>query len=197
MKTIILASSSKYRKQLLEQIGLTPNCINPKCDESDISESLHSPLDVALKRAELKAQSVAQNHPEKIVIGSDQLANHDGRILGKPHTLDNAFKQLKSLSGKTHELITSLVVIQDGKSISKTNVTKLRMKALTDQQIQNYIQKDQPIDCAGSYKIEKHGLWLFEEIDTSDQTAIQGISLIDLIHVLAKFDFDLLSNKTT
>ena len=113
---IILASTSKYRKRLIESIGLSPTCISPDCDESTIDESLYSPLEVAEKRAELKAQSIpVDKYPDSVILGSDQLVNLDGEVLGKPGSLEKACQQLQKMRGKTHELITSVCFVQKEK----------------------------------------------------------------------------------
>lgn len=183
---VVLASTSPYRKKLLEDIGLHPVCLTPKADEATVSEENHSPREVAEERAFLKVRSISAQHPNDIVIGGDQLAHLEGKILGKPKTRENAFAQLKSMSGKTHQLITSLVVAYRGREYLHTDITSLRMRELSDENLKAYIALDDPLDCAGSYKIEKHGLWLFSRIESDDHTAIQGIPLLALVDQLSR-----------
>ena len=123
-----------------------------------------------------------------MIIGSDQLVSFENNILGKPHTKEKAFDQLKSMSGKTHSLLTSVTLINEDKEISFLNETKLTMKSLSDRFIQEYIEKDRPLDCAGSYKIERAGISLFDSIECDDFTAITGLPLIELSKYLQEND---------
>jgi septum formation protein len=182
MNEIVLASASKYRKELLSRLGLAFVSQAPALDEEKHKDPALAPRALAEKLAFLKAQSLA--HPQKTVIGGDQLVAFEGRILGKPHSAEKARAQLQALQGKTHELITAVCVVAGEQVLPFTNVTRLTMKMLSPEQITRYVELDQPLDCAGSYKIELHGISLFEKIESDDFTAIQGLPLIQLSQVL-------------
>lgn len=180
MKKIILASASKYRKELLERLGIDFQCIPADIDEDSFKSKISDPAELAKVLAYEKAKVVFEKHPDAIVIGSDQLGYIDNQILGKTGSFDGSVKQLKLLSGKEHKLLTAYCVISNIKNVLKLNVTKLKMKNLNDLQIKNYLRKDNPFDCAGSYKLELNGISLFENIETVDHTAIIGLPLIEL-----------------
>ena len=184
MKNIILASSSPYRKALLERLGITFECISPDVDEDRYKNEISDPIKLAQVLGQVKAQVIAEKYPDSIVIGSDQLGHLEGNILSKPHNHENAFKQLKTMQGKEHQLITSVTISHLGNSTTFTNITKLKMKELSDEQINFYLRKDKPFDCAGSYKLELCGIALFESIQTDDQTAIIGLPLLETARTL-------------
>ena len=175
-KKLILGSTSKYRKELLERLAIPFDIEAPKIDEDSEKDLALSPLQLAEKLAFLKAQSL--KGPNKVIIGGDQLVSFEGEILGKAGTVENAFQQIKKMQGKTHQLITTICVFDGDEFEMHTNITELEMHALTDESIKKYIALDNPIDCAGSYKIEKHGIKLFRKIKSEDFTAIQGLPLM-------------------
>jgi septum formation protein len=191
MKKVILASSSPYRKALLKRVLNDFECLSPKLDEDIIKSELNSPLEIANKLAELKALEIYKAHPDKIVIGSDQVCELEGQIFSKPGTIDIAFRQLTKMQGKTHRLITSVCVIWHNEKYKFHNITKLQMLSLSEKQINNYLRNDNPIDCAGSYKLELKGISLFEGIETTDQTAIMGLPLIELSKTLRKLGIEI------
>lgn len=184
MKTLILASTSPYRKSLLERLSIPFQTMAPLIDEDKEKDPALPPKDLAEKLAYLKAQSLAQKG--RIVIGGDQLVHFKGQIIGKSHTPENAFAQLKSMQGQSQELITSICVFNDDLPQIYTEIIHLQMLPLTDEQIKKYIALDQPFDCAGSCKIEKHGIALFEKIECIDFTTIQGLPLMALHRILKK-----------
>lgn len=177
---LILASTSPYRKELLEKLKIPFQCMPSQVDEDLEKEKTLEPVGLSQKLAFQKANSVFQKNPDATVIGSDQVAFVDQTIFDKPTNFDNAFKQLSFLSDKTHYLVSAVCIIKNQKVIEFQNQTALKMKALTDQQIRSYLHKDQPFDCAGSYKIESLGISLFEKIECSDFTSIIGLPLIEL-----------------
>ena len=189
MKEIILASTSKYRKDLLERLAIKFSCIAPGVNEDIYKNQIKDPLKLAEKLGLEKAKAVSLEHPKCLIIGSDQVAEIEGEILGKPKTMENAFKQIKLLQGKEHRLITSFSVFNEGKFHTETNITILKMRALSDSQVKNYLRMDIPFDCAGSYKLELHGISLFEQIQTEDHTAIIGLPLIQLANLMNKIGF--------
>lgn len=182
MKKLVLASTSKYRQALLQQLGLPFEAHKPLIDEDAEKDPTLSPQKLAEKLALLKAQSLAR--PGSVVLGGDQLVAHRGKILGKPHTRERAIEQLLEMQGSPHELITALCVFDEDRAIPYTDITRLHMKPLTRSQIERYVDLDQPLDCAGAYKIEKHGMMLFEKIESEDFSAIQGLPLLALSRIL-------------
>lgn len=191
---LILASTSPYRRTLLARLGLEFEALKPALDEEKEKRPEWTPIETATKLAEMKARSVAK--AGTVVIGGDQLVNLDGRILGKPGTRDKAIAQLESMSGRAHELITAVCVIgADGRAHALTDITKITMKKLTRAQIENLVDLDEPFDCAGSYKIEKHGIALVEKLESADFTAIEGLPLIELSKTLAAEGVPVLAKK--
>lgn len=193
-KKLILASTSPYRKALLEKLGLVFESMAPLIDEekekSLISLPPLSPIQLAEKLAMLKAQSLASE--DRVTIGGDQLVSFNGSIIGKPITFSKAVDTLMRLQGKQHELITSICICNGlNPPVLFTNRTYLQMRPLDQTQVERYIKLDQPFDCAGSYKIEKAGISLFHHIDTNDFTAIQGIPLMKLTELLHNCGYDI------
>jgi septum formation protein len=184
MKEIILASKSPYRKELLERLGIEFTCVNSSYDESILKKTIINPEDLTQKLATGKAKKVQENHKSSIIIGSDQVCYHDSMILGKTGSIEKSFHQLKSMQGSEHLLVTSYCILFEDKEIIRTVTTKLEMRSLTDLQINNYLRQDNPIDCAGSYKLELNGISLMKNIQTTDYTAIIGLPLIHLANDL-------------
>ncbi|MCF8060560.1 MAG: Maf family protein [Bacteriovoracaceae bacterium] len=184
MKKLILASTSPYRFELLKKLALNFECAPSHVDEDHYKDQITDPLELTKRLAFEKAKSVAEKFPDAIVIGGDQVSLFEGEILGKPHTPEGAFKQLSMLQGNTHQLFTATSVLGPALREDWVEVITLKMKPLTSEEIKRYIEKDRPLDCAGSYKIEQLGISLFEEIDCFDQNAIVGLPLIKLSEVL-------------
>jgi len=189
MKKLVLASTSKYRQELLKQLGLTFEAQKPLVDEEKEKDPTLTPQKLAERLALLKAQSLKA--PNTVVIGGDQLVAHRGKILGKPHTREKAIEQLLSMQGSTHELITAICIFDGDKAIPYTDITKLHLKPLTRAQVERYVDLDEPLDCAGAYKIEKHGMMLFEKIESADFSAIQGLPLLALSRILKGSGFNI------
>ncbi len=189
---IILASTSPYRRQLLQRLRLPFECIAPLVDEEAFKYDDIQPAILAETLAVEKAKSIARTHPDAIVIGSDQVAECDGVRLDKPGTTARAIEQLTLLSGQSHRLFTSLCVMHRGEHQEHIDVTTLRMRSLTHDEIERYIATDQPLDCAGSYKLESLGIALFESIASDDQTAITGLPLLALCRMLREFGVEVL-----
>lgn len=184
MTQVILASSSIYRRELLRRIVHDFVWESPNVDESIVQKSGKPPLEIAESLARAKAEEVATRNKNAIVIGSDQLVDLDGEILGKPGDESGAFRQLSQMSGKTHLLITAVAVVHDGQAEQFTAIDRLTMRRLTDVEIRRYLSLDQPFDCAGSYQIEKAGISLFDRIEAEDFTSITGLPLLKLSSVL-------------
>ncbi|WP_254507394.1 Maf family protein [Anatilimnocola floriformis] len=183
---LILASTSKYRRQLLERLRVPFECVAPNVDERALQAKLPSaePEQIARELARAKAEEVAARYPSAAVIGSDQVCTCDGQILGKPGTAELAIEQLQFLAGKTHRLITAVCVISGNEIEQLRDVTELKMRPLTQGEIERYVAADQPLDCAGSYKLECLGISLFESITSADHTAITGLPLALVAKVL-------------
>jgi len=185
--SLLLASTSPYRRELLEKLGIVFEAKAPLCDEDTFKKQISDPVKLATTLAFEKAKSLATS--QNIVIGGDQLVALGSQIFGKPKTFAKACEQLSQMNGKTQELITAVCVFAFGEPHPILNITRLKMRALSKEQIENYVRRDQPLDSAGSYKIEKSGLTLFEKIECEDFSAIQGLPLIALTTLLSQWDF--------
>jgi septum formation protein len=189
---IVLASTSRYRRELLARLGLPFESVAPLFDEEAEKARLagldEEALSLALARG--KAVSVARVRPEAIVIGSDQIAVIDGERLDKPGSVERASLQLARLAGRTHRLVTSTVIARGAKVLEHVDVHALTMRALTAAQIADYVARDRPLDCAGSYKSESLGIALFERIEGEDATAVVGLPLTAVTRMLAALGVD-------
>ena len=191
MADLILASTSKYRRELLTRLKLPFETVAPGVDEVAVKAAGGPAREVVEELARRKAEAVRRLRPSDIVIGSDQAAVLDGEVLDKPGTETNAVAQLRSLRGRRHQLITAVAVAHPGGIERFTDVTNLTMRRLTDEEITRYVRAEMPLDCAGSYKIEGLGVTLFEQIETRDHTAIVGLPLAQLSDTLRDLGFAL------
>lgn len=191
MPDLVLASTSGYRRSLLERLGVPFRCRAPLCHESELQRESAGlePRQLAEKLALAKASSLVAAEPGSAIIGCDQLVSFGGRVFGKPGTAQRAVDQLLSLSGETHELITALVVIRGDARFRHTDVTRLGMRPLSRDAIERYVAADRPFDCAGSYKLEARGIALFDRIESEDHSAITGLPLIALVTILRVLGF--------
>jgi septum formation protein len=187
---LVLASTSVYRRALLERLGLSFRACAPLCDEESFKSSDQDPRSLAESLAHAKAASLVCVEPHATIIGCDQVVSFQGQVFGKPGTFGRAIDQLTAMAGHAHELITALVVLQAGRIFRHTDVTALRMRRLSRSAIERYVAADQPLDCAGAYKLEARGIALFEKIDTEDHTAITGLPLIALVTILRELGYD-------
>lgn len=184
-KKLVLGSSSPYRKELLERLGIPFECVSADIDESRLEGETPEALCVRLARQ--KAQKVKSIVGEAIVIGSDQVAVLGDTILGKPHTRERAIEQLSAMQGQTVYFLTALCVIGEKGEIFETMVpTVVTMKKLSRSTIEHYLDREQPFNCAGSAKIEKLGIALMQEVRSTDPTALIGLPLIETVNLLAK-----------
>ncbi|MES2526041.1 MAG: Maf family protein [Bdellovibrionota bacterium] len=186
---LILASTSKYRAELLSQLGWGFSAENPGVDEGPLKLLELEPGDIALRLSRMKSEAVFERNPSSCVIGSDQVCAIGKSIYGKPGSKDGAVRQLQELSGKTHELLTAVTVSWPGGQTSFLNTTRLHMRELTVEEITRYVETDLPLDCAGSYKLEARGIKLFERIEMDDHTAIIGLPLVELSNVLLNLGY--------
>ncbi|WP_223668849.1 Maf family protein [Kangiella shandongensis] len=191
-KNIVLATSSPYRKELLSRILDNFICESPDIDETPFPNE--EPVEHVARLAEQKATTVALNHAGSIVIGSDQICVLDGKILGKPHTEEKAVEQLMACSGKTVTFYTSLCVLESGKEGQDLSVvlTEVKFRDLNKDEIKRYIKREQPVDCAGSFKCEGLGIALFESLSSKDPTALIGLPLITLAESLRKVNIQVI-----
>lgn len=183
-RRLILASTSPYRRQLLDRLGILYEVASPPFDEVD--EPGIDPLTQIEHRAAGKAQSLAATFPDALIIGSDQGLISDGELLGKPGTQAAACAQLRRLSGRTHVLATALAILDTTTQHLQgcTECHDLSFRPLTPDEIDHYVRRELPLDCAGSFKIESLGIALFRNIQGCDPTAIIGLPLIKLITLL-------------
>jgi MAF protein len=182
--SLVLASTSSHRRLLLERLGLPFTAVAPGVDET---RSFREPVETLVKRlSQAKAEAVAAKHPGALIIGSDQAAERDGEILGKPGDHATALTQLKAASGKYMKFHTGLCVIdtRDGRVQEYTDVTRVAFRRLSDGEIERYLQAEKPYDCAGSFKSEGLGISLFEGIESNDPSALIGLPLIALCRFL-------------
>ncbi len=185
-RALILASSSVYRRSLLERLGLPFTTVSPDVDETP--RRGEPPAETALRLALNKARAVATAHPRALIIGSDQVADLNGAALGKPGTHDNAVCQLQAMRGRRVIFHTALCLLDAarGKHQLENVPTAIQFRNLSDQQIEDYLQREQPYDCAGSAKIESLGVALVEKIESDDPTAIIGLPLMRLVTMFAR-----------
>ncbi len=192
MHTLILASTSKYRKELVSRWRVPFKCVSPEVDETPLANE--TPLAVAQRLALAKALAVASQHPLAYVIGSDQVLDLGGEPLGKPHTHANALAMLRRLSGQTMQFHTAVAVVQGAHVRTGLDTVTVTLKTLTDAQIETYLRLDQPYDCAGSCKSESLGIALCERIDSADPTSQIGLPLILTQRLLTELGYDVLGH---
>lgn len=191
---LILASGSAYRRALLERLGLPFTCDSPDVDESP--QAGEDPAQLATRLARDKAMAVLARHPGSVVIGSDQVATLDGRVLGKPGAAEVAVRQLTECSGRAVEFLTGVCVI-DGRSDHEEpemhmDITRVQFRVLDEAAIRRYVERDRPLDCAGGFKSEGLGIALFERIDSLDPTGLIGLPMIWLSSKLIRLGFAVL-----
>ncbi len=184
MKPLVLGSSSPFRKQLLAKLGLDFSCNSPQIDESPLTGE-HAEQLVA-RLAEAKARAVAVKHPDALIIASDQVAVLNGRILGKPGNHQNAHAQLSAAAGNTVTFYTSLALLNASNNHLQLEVVpfKVHFRPLTADEIESYLHKEQPYQCAGSFKSEGLGIALFNKLEGDDPNTLIGLPLIRLIRML-------------
>ena len=185
-RRLVLASTSLYRKELLERLGIAFQTAAPLTDERPLSGE--KPADTALRLAQLKAQSVRAAHRDALIIGSDQVATSDGRLLGKPGDHATAMRQLRSLSGKRADFLTAVALLDAANGSVQTQVVPCRVhfRPMDEKRIERYLEREKPYDCAGAAKVEGLGIALIERIETDDPTSLIGLPLIALTGMLER-----------
>ena len=197
---ILLASSSIYRQQLLAKLQLPFECASPDIDETLLAGEKAS--DYVQRLAIEKAKALKDEFPNHIIIGSDQCAvletnkeiNGQQQILGKPHTIENAVKQLTDCSGKKVTFLTGLCCFNSltQQTLSIVEPFTVHFRQLSEKQIRNYIECEMPLDCAGSFKSEGLGIGLFSALEGRDPNSLIGLPLIALVDLLAQMEVDVL-----
>jgi septum formation protein len=183
----VLASTSRYRRELLGRLQLPFRVVSPAVDETPGPGE--TPGALALRLAREKAEAVAAQHPDAIVIGADQVAVLGDRALSKPGTHENAVAQLRALRGRRVSFLTAVAVACAAAGATRAQLvpTEVHFRALDDAAIEAYLRADQPYDCAGAAKIESLGIALVHRVDSDDPTALIGLPLIALVDLLAEF----------
>ena len=181
---IILASSSPFRRQLMDRLRLDYEAIAPDVDESRRPDE--TAVEYVCRLAEAKAEAIAERVPGAVVIGSDQCALIDGQILGKPGSHENALRQLRQAQGKTVLFHTGICVLRPERQFRAIAEVpfEVEFRNLDDDSLERYLQVEQPYDCAGSFKAEGYGICLFERLSGEDPTALIGLPLIRLVKLL-------------
>jgi len=189
---IVLGSTSPFRKTLLERLRIDFDCDSPDIDETPLE---NEPVeDMVVRLAIAKAQVISAHHPDSLIIGSDQSAVLDGKILSKPGNFENAFKQLTRASGQKITFQTGLCLLNSSTGTIQSACVPYTVvfKNLTPTMIKNYLHKEEPYNCAGSFKSEALGIALFERFEGSDPNALIGLPLIELVNFLNNEGFSIL-----
>jgi len=183
---LVLASTSAYRKALLQRLGLPFTCVDPRVDET--AHAGEAPADTARRLAAAKARAVAALRPDAWIVGADQVASCGALRLDKPGTHANAVRQLTAASGKAVRFDTAVALLdaRSGALLDRVVPSVVRFRALAPAQIEDYLRREQPYDCAGSAKAEGLGIALIAGIDSDDPTALIGLPLIALSELLAR-----------
>ena len=192
-RPLILGSTSRYRRELLERLRIPFTTVSPEVDETPHADE--SPRDLACRLALAKAQAVAALHPQAVVIGSDQVADLNGQPLGKPGNHERAVAQLQAMRGQTVVFQTAVAVVCQDTGFAEVDLAQVRVqfRQLSDGQIEHYLRAETPYDCAGSAKSEGLGIALLERIDNDDPTALVGLPLIRTCSLLARAGLQILS----
>jgi len=184
MLPLILASSSPYRRELLQRLRLPFDCASPDIDESPLPGETAEQL--VRRLAQSKARALAQRYPAHLIIGSDQAAVNGSRILGKPHDIGRATEQLKAASGKSVSFLTGLCLLNSQSGDAQVDCVPftVHFRKLDEARIVRYLEAEQPFDCAGSFKAEGLGVSLFRSTEGEDATSLVGLPLIRLVDML-------------
>jgi septum formation protein len=185
-RRLVLASTSKYRKALLERLGLAFEVAAPGVDEQVLAAE--APADTALRLSVMKARSLQAQFPDALIIGSDQVAASGSQRLDKPGDHDHAVRQLRSLSGKSADFHTAVSLLDSKTDQLQSRVVPCRVvfRTLDEQRIEAYLKREQPYDCAGSAKAEGLGIALIARMETDDPTSLIGLPLIALTEMLER-----------
>lgn len=188
--SLILGSTSRYRRELLQRLRLPFTVVSPQVDETPLPGE--APADLALRLALAKAHAVAALHPHAVVIGSDQVADLDGEAIGKPGTHERAVGQLRRMSGRRVVFQTGVAVVRRDTGFERVLLAPVRVtfRTLGDAEIERYLRLEEPYDCAGSAKSETMGIALLAAIESDDPTALVGLPLIRTCELLRQAGLD-------
>lgn len=188
---LVLASTSQYRRQLLERFGIRFTVAAPDMDESALPGE--TPIDLASRLARSKADAVAHRHPGSLVVGSDQLAVFGKEIIGKPGNPERAVEQLRAFSGQILTFYTAVHVVHSdtGTNEGHLDQTRVHFRKLSHEEIDRYVARDRPVNSAGAFKVEALGISLFDRVESEDPTALIGLPLIWLSGALRRAGFQL------
>jgi septum formation protein len=191
-RALILGSTSRYRRELLQRLRVPFDVVSPNVDETPLPSE--APQALATRLALAKAKAVAALHPSAVVIGSDQVADLNGEPLGKPGTHERAVSQLQRMRGQTVVFQTAVSVVCQASGFEQTELAqiKVRFRELSDAEIEAYLRAEEPYDCAGSAKSEGLGIALLDAIDNDDPTALIGLPMIRTARLLRAAGIDLL-----
>lgn len=195
MRPLVLASTSRYRAALLDRLGIPYATAAPGVDEAALPGE--SAADACVRLAEAKARAVAARHPGALILGSDQVADCDGRHVGKPGTIERAREQLRAQSGRAVTFHTGVALLDAATGrceVERVDVVS-RFRALTDHEIEAYLARESPLDCAGSVRSEALGIALFDAIESDDPSALVGLPLIATCRLLRRAGVDVLSAR--
>lgn len=181
---LILASTSPYRKALLQRLQIPFRCVASQVDESPLPDE--TPEQLVARLALAKAQAVLARHPEALVIGADQMAYCAGRVLGKPESAAGAEEQLQWMQGRRVEYLNGIAIADVSGAEQFIVRYSLTLRALSPEDIRRYIEKDQPLDCAGSLRSEGLGISLLEKMEGADPNALMGMPLLTISEVLRR-----------
>lgn len=187
MPPLILASTSRYRRELLERLRLPFHISRPDVDEQPAPGEIPSAL--ASRLAMAKAVAIAAQQPDAWIIGADQVAALGSESLGKPGTRDTAIAQLTAMSGRQVHFHTAICLLRETVMLEAADLTVVQFRSLQADEIQRYVDTEQPLDCAGSFKAEGLGISLFESISSDDPTALVGLPLIAVSRMLREAGF--------
>lgn len=195
MRTLVLASTSPYRLKLMRQLELNFHVAAPLYKEQ-MDPSVSAEL-LVRHQALHKARSLGEKYPDALIVGSDQVfVDARRRVLGKPGTVDRAVAQLLEMQGRKHTFYTGLAVFDSasGESLTECDTFTVAMRPLTEEQIRHYVARENPVDCAGSFKIEGLGIALMEGMEGRDYTSLIGLPLIRLVNMLGEFGVQVLTS---
>ncbi|MCB5946911.1 Maf family protein [Enterobacter sp. TCD1-1] len=186
MPNLVLASTSPYRRMLLEKLGIPFECAAPEVDETP--QPGESPRHLVTRLAKEKAQSLATRYPSHLIIGSDQVCVLDGEVTGKPHTEENACQQLLRARGTIVTFYTGLALYNSASGHLQTECEPfdVHFRHLSEQEIMDYVRRERPLNCAGSFKSEGLGIALFDKLDGRDPNTLVGLPLIALCQMLRR-----------
>ncbi len=186
---LILASGSKYRMQLLSRLKISFIAVPSDTDETPLPAE--KPGTLAGRLAEAKARALAPRFADHWILGCDQVAVAEGGLFGKPGDPERAAEQLRALAGRAAQFITAMALIKNDRVLRAADITTVRFRALSDEEIRRYVTAEPALDCAGSFKSEGLGITLFEEMVSRDPTALIGLPLIGLSKLLREAGYAL------